>query len=114
MRGTIQQAMVAYVCWTRDVADVVVSTRLRRTFGKKTADLAASADSVAIDVYGSSLLGRDWRDIGHIRMADMILGSAETTATHTFDVKYVCCHEKLKSCYINRVEYGFSDPHKFY
>jgi uncharacterized protein (DUF362 family) len=44
--------------------------------------LAASADPVAIDVYGSLLLGKNWKDIGHIKMADTVLGSAETTATH--------------------------------
>ncbi len=44
--------------------------------------LAASADPVAIDAYGTSLLGNNWRDIGHIRMANTILGNAETTATH--------------------------------
>jgi len=27
MRGTIQQAIVAYACWIRDAADAVVSTR---------------------------------------------------------------------------------------
>ena len=39
--------------------------------------LAASADPVAIDSYGASLLGCNWRDIGHIRMADTLLGKAE-------------------------------------
>ena len=38
--------------------------------------LAASADPVAIDSYGCSLLGRRWQDIGHIRMADGVLGRA--------------------------------------
>lgn len=41
--------------------------------------LAASADPVAIDAYGASLLNIDWKKIGHIRMADSILGSAETS-----------------------------------
>ncbi|MEN8199733.1 MAG: DUF362 domain-containing protein [Thermodesulfobacteriota bacterium] len=40
--------------------------------------LAACADPVAIDAYGASLLGFDWRKIGHIEMADTILGTAET------------------------------------
>jgi len=39
--------------------------------------LAASFDPVAIDSYGTGLLGRDWREIGHIVMADGILGDAE-------------------------------------
>ena len=44
--------------------------------------LAASIDSVAIDSYGSFLLGKNWQDIGHIKMADTVLGCAETAATH--------------------------------
>ena len=44
--------------------------------------LAVSAAPEAIDVYGSLLLGKSWQDIGHIKMADTVLGSAETTATH--------------------------------
>ena len=36
--------------------------------------LAASTDPVAIDRYGAGLLGLDWRTIGHIRLADGILG----------------------------------------
>lgn len=39
--------------------------------------LAAGWDPVAIDSYGCSLLGKDWREIGHIRMANGILGKAE-------------------------------------
>ncbi len=39
--------------------------------------IAASFDPVAIDSYGTQLLGRDWREIGHIVMADGILGNAE-------------------------------------
>jgi uncharacterized protein (DUF362 family) len=42
--------------------------------------LAASADPVAIDAYGTRLLGKNWQDIGHIQMADTVLGSAETLA----------------------------------
>ncbi len=42
--------------------------------------LAASADPVALDAYGATLLGIDWKKIGHIRMADSILGSAAGTA----------------------------------
>lgn len=38
--------------------------------------IAASFDPVAIDSYGTQLLGRDWRKIGHIVMADGILGNA--------------------------------------
>lgn len=43
--------------------------------------LAASADPVAIDAYGASLLGVDWREVGHISLADAVLGSAIATPT---------------------------------
>ncbi len=39
--------------------------------------LAAGYDPVAIDSYGCDLLGRDHRSIGHIQMADGVLGSAD-------------------------------------
>ena len=39
--------------------------------------LAAGSDPVAIDSYGCRLLGRSWRDVGHIALADTILGQAE-------------------------------------
>lgn len=39
--------------------------------------LVAGRDPVAVDVYGAMLLGRDWRQIGHLRMAHGVLGSAE-------------------------------------
>lgn len=39
--------------------------------------IAASADPVAIDSYGTTLLGRNWKNIGHIAMADGVLGKAE-------------------------------------
>jgi uncharacterized protein (DUF362 family) len=39
--------------------------------------IAASTDPVAIDSYGTQLLGRDWRNIGHISMADGVLGDAQ-------------------------------------
>lgn len=41
------------------------------------AKLAASSDPVAIDSYGASLLGKSWRDVDHIVMADGKLGNAE-------------------------------------
>lgn len=44
--------------------------------------LAASADPVAIDSYGCQLLQRDWRSIGHIALADGILGQAEPLTVH--------------------------------
>lgn len=44
--------------------------------------LVASADPVAIDAYGASLLNIDWNTIGHIRLANSTLGSAETRAKH--------------------------------
>lgn len=42
--------------------------------------LAASSDPVAIDAYGTELLCRNWRDIGHIRMANGELGIAAPLA----------------------------------
>ncbi len=39
--------------------------------------IALSYDPVAIDSYGTSLLHKSWRDIGHIRMAHQVLGIAE-------------------------------------
>ena len=39
--------------------------------------IAASYDPVAIDSYGTSLLNKSWKDIGHIRMAHQLLGIAE-------------------------------------
>ena len=42
--------------------------------------LAASLDPVAIDAYGAGLLGRDWREIGHIALAHGVLGRAEPLA----------------------------------
>ena len=39
--------------------------------------IAASWDPVAIDAYGTSLLGKSWRDIGHIKMAHQLLGTAD-------------------------------------
>lgn len=38
--------------------------------------LAASADPVAIDAFGATLLGKKWENIGHIHMANTVLGSA--------------------------------------
>ncbi len=39
--------------------------------------LIASFDPVAADAHGTRILGRDWRRIGHISMADGVLGHAE-------------------------------------
>jgi uncharacterized protein (DUF362 family) len=39
--------------------------------------LAAGFDPVAIDAWGCTLLDRDWRKIGHIHLADGVLGSGE-------------------------------------
>ena len=38
--------------------------------------LAAGSDPAAMDAYGAGLLGLRWKDIGHIRMADGIIGKA--------------------------------------
>ena len=42
--------------------------------------LVASADPVALDAYGASLLKKDWQSIKYIQLADTILGSATRTA----------------------------------
>ena len=47
--------------------------------------LAASADPVAIDVYGAGLLGRDWQQIGHLANASGELGRAEPLEIITVD-----------------------------
>jgi uncharacterized protein (DUF362 family) len=39
--------------------------------------LAAGFDPVALDAFGTGLLGKDWRDVGHIRLAHGLLGYAE-------------------------------------
>jgi uncharacterized protein (DUF362 family) len=39
--------------------------------------LAAGFDPVAIDAWGATLLGRDWRAIDHIRLADGVLGAGQ-------------------------------------
>jgi len=44
--------------------------------------LAAGHDPVAIDSYGCSLLGRKWKNIGHLDMAHGNLGSAEPVTVH--------------------------------
>lgn len=39
--------------------------------------LVAGDDPVAVDAYGCKLLQRDWRKVGHITMADGVLGTAD-------------------------------------
>ncbi|MDH4320207.1 MAG: DUF362 domain-containing protein [Desulfobulbaceae bacterium] len=41
--------------------------------------LVAGYDPVAVDAFATGLLGRDWRQIGHIRLADGVLGTAAGT-----------------------------------
>lgn len=48
--------------------------------------ICASYDPVAIDAYGTELLGRSWKDIGHIRKAHQLLGIAEP-----LDVRETAC-----------------------
>jgi len=40
--------------------------------------IIASDDTVAIDAFATELLGKDWKKIKHIKMADKILGNAES------------------------------------
>jgi uncharacterized protein (DUF362 family) len=42
--------------------------------------LLAGFDPVAVDAAGARLLGIPWQQVGHIRMADGLLGSAESVA----------------------------------
>ena len=42
--------------------------------------LVAGYDPVAIDCYGTRLLERNWREVGHIRLADGVLGHADHPA----------------------------------
>lgn len=39
--------------------------------------IVAAADPVAVDVYGCRLLGRDWRKVGYLNLANGHLGQAE-------------------------------------
>ncbi len=39
--------------------------------------LAAGVDPVALDVWGTDLLGFDWHQVGYLRMADGVLGLAD-------------------------------------
>lgn len=39
--------------------------------------LTAGWDPVAMDSYGAFLLGKRWQDVGHIRLAHLVLGNAE-------------------------------------
>ena len=43
--------------------------------------LVAGFDPVAVDACGAGLLGVDWREIGHIRLADGVLGTVEPGRT---------------------------------
>jgi len=44
--------------------------------------LAAAYDPVAIDAYGTSLLRKNWQEIGHIHMVDGELGQAAPLTVH--------------------------------
>ena len=39
--------------------------------------IVAGTDVVKIDAYGARLLKRNWQDVGHLRLADGVLGEAE-------------------------------------
>ena len=43
--------------------------------------IAASADPVALDALGAFFLGKNWKDIGHIKMANGIIGRVDTPCT---------------------------------
>lgn len=46
-----------------------------RTCSPPVNRLVAGSDPVAVDAFGAGLLGRDWRTIDHIAMADGVLGT---------------------------------------
>ena len=48
--------------------------------------ILAGFDPVAVDAAGARLLGLDWREVEHIRMADGILGRAEGEAAQGADI----------------------------
>jgi len=64
------------------VLDATVGMAEAHLWGKKCKPpvnkILASLDPVAIDAVGANLLGRDWRKIDHIRLADGLLGRIDT------------------------------------
>ncbi len=71
------------------ILDATVGMRVAHLWGP-TCDpppglVAAAADPVAIDVWGCGVLGRDWRRIGHIAMANGVLGRADLAACEVTD-----------------------------
>ncbi len=44
--------------------------------------LIGGFDPVAVDAYGSGLLGVDWRDVEHIRLAHTVIGHADCSAKY--------------------------------
>jgi len=66
------------------VLDATVGMAEAHLWGKKCEPpvnkILASLDPVAIDAAGADLLGRDWRKIDHIRLADGLLGDVDTAA----------------------------------
>jgi len=47
--------------------------------------LIGGFDPVAVDAYGSGLLGVDWRDVEHIRLAHTVIGHADSPAKYESD-----------------------------
>jgi uncharacterized protein (DUF362 family) len=45
--------------------------------------LIGGFDAVAVDAYGAELLGVDWRNVEHIRLAHTVIGRADHPAKHT-------------------------------
>ena len=61
-----------------DAREGMAESHLRgRRLEPAPGEILAAWDPVAADAYGAELLGRDWREIGHIRMGHRVLGTAE-------------------------------------
>lgn len=64
------------------VLDATVGMKTAHLWGPecnpKLNTLACCADPVAIDAFGAGLLGKNWKNIGHIKLADRVIGFAET------------------------------------
>ncbi|MGB3212194.1 MAG: DUF362 domain-containing protein [Desulforhopalus sp.] len=55
--------------------------------------LACGWDPVAIDSYGALLLGKKWQDVGHIRLAHLILGNAEPVDPVDCELSAAVCRD---------------------
>ncbi len=70
-----------YRCPDFSVVDAAVGMAQAHLWGPTCSPpvnrIIASYDPVAVDAYGTSLLGKSWEGVGHIKMANQVLGRAE-------------------------------------